>query len=154
MRTFSPVASSSRAGALGERLHADRGEQVVGGAQLRARVDAAILAAQPLAVEQVRAGELGTQPRAAEPLDRLAIEPLGGLALAQQRARARRDARAPSRSAATAVAATMRSSARARAAPARSLLVAASSSSLAAQTETNSSGVSSLASCAAASASS
>ena len=52
-------------GALGERLHADRVEHVVGGAQLLARVDASALAAQPLAVEQVRAGELRTQPGAA-----------------------------------------------------------------------------------------
>ena len=59
LRTFSPVASSSTPGALGERLHADRREQVVGGAELRARVDAAVRAAQPFAVEQVRAGELG-----------------------------------------------------------------------------------------------
>ena len=68
------------AGALGERLHADRRELVVRGAQLRTRVDPAILAAQPLAVEQVRAGELGPQPGAAQPLDRLAIQPLGGVA--------------------------------------------------------------------------
>src|SRR5215468_8949691 len=43
------------AGALGERLHADRVEQVVGGAQLLAPVDAPALAAQPLPVEQMRA---------------------------------------------------------------------------------------------------
>ena len=53
------------AGALGERLHADRDEHVVGGPQLLACVDASALAAQPLAVEQMRAGELGTELRMA-----------------------------------------------------------------------------------------
>ena len=47
------------AGALGERLHADRYELVVRGAELGPRVDPAMLASQPLAIEQVRAGELG-----------------------------------------------------------------------------------------------
>ena len=47
---------------------------VVGGAQLLARVDAPALAAQPLAVEQVRAGELRPQPGPAEPVDRLAVQ--------------------------------------------------------------------------------
>src|SRR5262245_8911766 len=42
------------AGPLGERLHADGGEHVVGLAQLLARVDASALAAQPLPVEEVR----------------------------------------------------------------------------------------------------
>ena len=46
--------------ALGERLHANRVELVVAGAELGARVDPAILAAQPLAVEQMSACELGT----------------------------------------------------------------------------------------------
>ena len=45
-------------GALGERLGPDLAEHLVGGAQLLARVDAPVLAAQPLAVHQVRAGEV------------------------------------------------------------------------------------------------
>ena len=57
------------AGALGERLHPDRDEHLVRRAELLARVDASALAAQPLSVEQMRAGELGTQPGAAQPLD-------------------------------------------------------------------------------------
>ena len=61
-------------GALGERLGAHRGEQLVRGAQLLARVEAAALAAQPFAVEQVRASELQRDAGAAEPLDRLAVE--------------------------------------------------------------------------------
>ena len=70
--------------ALGERFHPDREEQLVGRAQLLARVDTATLAAQPLAVEQMRTSELGTQPAAAQPLDRLLIQALGGLARAYQ----------------------------------------------------------------------
>jgi hypothetical protein len=80
------------AGALGERLHADRGELVVGGTELGTRVDTAMLAAQPLPVEQMRAGELRPQRRAAQAVERLAMEPVGGAALAQQRAGARLDA--------------------------------------------------------------
>ena len=77
------------AGALGERLQADRVEHRVGGAQLLARVHAPALAAQPLAVEQVRAGELRSQPGPAEAVDRVAVRAVGGLALAHQRARTR-----------------------------------------------------------------
>ncbi len=64
--------------ALGERLHPNRGQHLVGRAQLLARVDPAILAAQPLAIEKVRAGELWTEPGAPQPLDRLAIQIVGG----------------------------------------------------------------------------
>ena len=78
--------------ALGERLHPDRGQHLVGRAQLLARVDPAILAAQPLAVEEVRAGELRTEPGAPQPLDRLAIQLVGGRPVAQQRPAARLDA--------------------------------------------------------------
>jgi hypothetical protein len=72
-------------GALGERVHAHRGEQPVGGAQLLARVEALAFAAQPFAVEEVGAGECNADAGAAEPVDRLAVEALGGLAVAQQR---------------------------------------------------------------------
>ena len=65
------------------------------GAQLLACVDAPVLTTQPLAVEQTGAGELAAEARAAEPLDRLAVEPLRGIALAQQRPRARLDAERP-----------------------------------------------------------
>ena len=61
-------------GALGERLDAHRVQHVVGGAQLLARVDAAALAAQPLAVEQMAAGELDADAGTAEARDRLAVE--------------------------------------------------------------------------------
>ena len=46
------------------------------GAELLARVDPALLAAQPLPVEQTGASELGVDPGALEPLDRLAVERL------------------------------------------------------------------------------
>ena len=55
------------------------------GAQLLACVDPALLAAQPLPVEQTGAGELDADPGALEPLDRLAVERVGAVALAQQR---------------------------------------------------------------------
>src|SRR5438094_7688353 len=50
----------------------------VGGAQLLTRIDAPALAAQPLAIEQMRAGEFGTEPGTAQPIDRFAIEVVGG----------------------------------------------------------------------------
>ena len=62
------------AGALGERLGADAAKHLVRGAQLLARVDAPVLAAQPLAVHQVGAGEMDGDPAALEPLDRLAVQ--------------------------------------------------------------------------------
>ena len=49
----------------------------MGGAQLRARVGPAGLAAQPLPVQQVRPGQLGTKGRAAQSFDRLTIRGLG-----------------------------------------------------------------------------
>src|SRR3954468_1942644 len=72
------------AGALGERLHADRGQHLVGRAQLFARVDTAVLAAQPLPVEQMSARELWTKRGPCQSLDRLAIQELGARTLAQE----------------------------------------------------------------------
>ena len=46
--------------------------------------DAAALAAQPLPVEQVAAGQFGAGAGAAEAVDGLTVAPLGGLALAEQ----------------------------------------------------------------------
>ena len=83
------------AGPLGERLHADGVEHAVRGAQLLAGLAAPALAAQPLAVQQVGAGQFGAQPGAAEPLDRLAVQALGLLALAQQRPGPRLDPQPP-----------------------------------------------------------
>ncbi len=55
------------------------------GPQLRPGVHPAVLAAQPLAVQQVSAGQFRAELSAAEPVDRLAVQALGGLALAHQR---------------------------------------------------------------------
>ena len=54
--------------------------------QLLARFDAPALASQPLAVDEVRTRERGTHPRAAQPRDRLAVQVLGNVTLAEQRA--------------------------------------------------------------------
>ena len=86
LRTRSPVASNSRRARSRERLHADRHEQIVGCAKLFACLDTPILPAQPLAVEEVRACEIGPESRAAEAVDGFAVEALGGLTLAQERA--------------------------------------------------------------------
>ena len=56
---------------LGERLHAHGDEQVVCRSQLLACIDASSDAAQPLSVEEMGSGEVRTEPRAAEQLDRL-----------------------------------------------------------------------------------
>jgi hypothetical protein len=67
----------------------------VGCAQLLARVASAALAAQPFAVQEMTAGELDVDAGAGEPLDRLAIERLGGFPVAEQRLRAGLDAERP-----------------------------------------------------------
>src|SRR3954447_19021904 len=66
--------------------------------QLLARVEPAALPTQPFAVQEVSAGELHPDASPGEPLYRLAIEPLGGLAIAKERPRARLDAERPVRS--------------------------------------------------------
>ena len=73
-------------GALGEPLRPDAAEHLVGGAQLLAGVDAPVLAAQPFAVQEPGAGEVDHAAAAGEPLDRLAVERLRVVVLAQQRA--------------------------------------------------------------------
>ncbi len=74
LRTFSPVASSSRR-ARSANASMPIAANISWAVRSCSRAsDAPALAAQPLAVEQVRAGELRAQPRAAEPLDRLAVQ--------------------------------------------------------------------------------
>jgi hypothetical protein len=85
----SPIArgdssASLALGPLSEGPHAHRVQHVVGYPQLLAGLGAAPLAAQPLAVEQVRAGELGAQAGPAQAVDRLAVPALGGLAVAEE----------------------------------------------------------------------
>ena len=72
LRTFSPVASNSLR-ALVEALRADRHELLEDRAQLHARVDAATLATQPLPVEEMRASEVGPQPRAGQSFNGFAV---------------------------------------------------------------------------------
>ena len=72
------------AGPLREGLHADRSEHVIRSAQLRPRLGPPVLATQPLAVQQVRAGEFDTKAGSAEPIERLTITGLGVLAVAEQ----------------------------------------------------------------------
>ena len=50
------------------------------------RVAGAVLAAQPFAVQQVRAGQFWPQPGAAQPVGRFPAQALGGLTVARQRA--------------------------------------------------------------------
>jgi hypothetical protein len=66
------------AGPFGEGFHPDLVEHAVRGAQLLPGVGPAVFAAQPLAVEQVRAGQLGAKPGAAEPVDRVGVQVIGG----------------------------------------------------------------------------
>ena len=66
-----------------------------GCAEMLARVDAALLAAQPFAVQEMRTGELGPKPRTAQPLDRLPVQTVGYLTFAQQRPRAGLDPERP-----------------------------------------------------------
>ena len=70
-------------------------EQLERGAQLVAGVEAARLAPQPFAIEQVGPRELHAHAGAAQPLDRFVVEAIGGVAVAEQRARARLDAERP-----------------------------------------------------------
>ena len=64
-------------------------------AQLLAGVQPPALAPQPLAVEQMAPGELGAHSRSTEPLDRITVELVGGLAFAQERPRAQLDPKHP-----------------------------------------------------------
>jgi Transposase len=64
-------------GPLGGCLHADVVEHLAGGAQLLARVGAAPLPPPPLPVQQVGAGQLRTHASAAQPGERLAVQPVG-----------------------------------------------------------------------------
>ena len=73
-------------GALGKPLGPDVAEHLVGGSELLTRVDAPVLATQPFAVAEPGAGEVDDATAAREPLDRLAVEGLRILSLAQERA--------------------------------------------------------------------
>src|SRR6266568_8041533 len=92
-------------GSFGEAVSSHGGEHLVRGAQLLAGIDPPVLPAQPLPVEEVGAGERHPDAGAGEAVDPLAVLALGGLALAEQRPRARLD---PERPVAAAGAGTVR----------------------------------------------
>ena len=69
------------AGSFGECVRAHVGEHVVGRGQLAAGIETAVLPPQPLAVQQVGAGELDAHASQAEPLDGLDVELLGRVTL-------------------------------------------------------------------------
>jgi hypothetical protein len=84
LRTVSPGGQQLAAGAFCETFHAYRGQHLVRGAKLLARVDTAIFAPEPFAGEPMHAGQFRTHAGAAEPLDRLPVQAIGDLALARQ----------------------------------------------------------------------
>ena len=84
-------------GTFGERQHPDFSEHVVGAAELVSCIHAAVLATQPLTVEQVRTGVLGPERSPAEAFDGLAIVLFRCLAVADKRLATRKDAPCPSR---------------------------------------------------------
>src|SRR5215469_18119940 len=63
--------------ALGEAVRTDRGERVMRGAQLLARIDSAAFAPQPFPVEQLPAGEFHAQAGTSEQRDRVAVIAFG-----------------------------------------------------------------------------
>ena len=69
LRTVSPVASSSRRARSANAFGAHPAEHVMGEAELLARVHAPTLATQPLAVQEMGAGEMYGDTAAGEPLD-------------------------------------------------------------------------------------
>src|SRR4030088_1323101 len=69
---------------VAEGFHAERSELIVSRPEVLACLDPALLAPQPFAEEQMSPGELGTPPGPCQSLDRLAIQALGTLTLAQE----------------------------------------------------------------------
>jgi hypothetical protein len=93
-RTVSPVARSSRR-ARSAKASAPIEENIVGRSNLGPRVDAPVLATQPLAVQEVRPTEVDAHTRSIEALDGLLVTLLSDLSVAQQRMRARLDPERP-----------------------------------------------------------
>ena len=73
LRGCSPVARQLAGGTGGERVGAHVGQHVVGGAELVAGVQAAAFAPQPLAVDQVRPGQVAAIRQRPEVVDRPAV---------------------------------------------------------------------------------
>jgi len=78
--------------ALGECLRTHRVEGRVGRFELLARIDAAMLTAKPLTVDQLRASVVDDNPRTPELVDRVLVEVLGFRSVGEKRARAGLDA--------------------------------------------------------------
>ena len=85
-----------KCGAICEGRGTDRSRRhLVGSTQLLAGIQPPALAAQPFATEEMGASELHANTGATETTDRLEIEALGGIAVAQARPRARLDPQRP-----------------------------------------------------------
>ncbi len=69
-------------GTRSDCLDAHPGQHGPGRSQLLTRLKTPSFAPQPLAVAELRAGEVGPQSGASQPLNRFAVKTLGGLALA------------------------------------------------------------------------
>jgi transcriptional regulator with XRE-family HTH domain len=82
-------------GAFGEGVGPHPSEHVVATAQVLPCVHSSILPTQPLPVEQVAAGQFGCGPAAAEPINGLAIQELGAVAVGHEGAAAGLDAERP-----------------------------------------------------------
>ena len=72
-------------GPVGERRHAQRAEQLAGGAQLLARAAAPTATTQPLAVQQVGPGQLRGDLAPPQVLDGATVPVLGVVVIGQQR---------------------------------------------------------------------
>ena len=82
-------------GAFGEGLGAHGRERVERGPQLVAGIDPPVLPAQPFAVDQAGAGQVGRHPGSAQQLDRLAVLLFGGTSPGYQRPGPRRRPASP-----------------------------------------------------------
>lgn len=83
-------------GTFGEPVQPHRTQHFVGAMELLASIDAAVLAAEPLIVEQMRASQVDAGMRLAQTLDSRLVQIIGGLPAAQHRRGARPDAECPS----------------------------------------------------------
>jgi hypothetical protein len=81
--------------AFGEGLGAHGGERVQRGPKLVAGIDPPLLPAQPFAVDQAGAGQVGRHPGLAQQLDRLAVLLFGGTSPGYQRPGPRRRPESP-----------------------------------------------------------
>lgn len=77
---------AAHGGALGERFGPALAEHLVASTQVLAGVHTSVLTTQPLAVQQVRAGQMDGDAAARKMVDRRAVAGLGGGAVAQQSA--------------------------------------------------------------------